>query len=266
MQLSRRPFFAATALAGIGLLAGIVLIAATASISCPGGPLARMGPALSPPSPQLLGGADDIGRSVLCMTTYGLRTSLIIGSGSGALALALGILIGAFAGVVGGWPDILLMRLTEVIQTMPRLFLAILAAALFELKIAGLILVLGLTSWGVLARVVRAEAISLSAREFVLAARALGVTSTRIVLRHGLPNLYRPFLATAGPTIAGAILAEAALAYVGLGDQDAVSLGRMIADAYSFLGIAWWMSVVPMAALVLVTLSFLLLSEAAEDR
>jgi peptide/nickel transport system permease protein len=252
-------------LIGAALLTVIAALSLSAPLTCPSGPLARAGAALAPPSWQFLAGTDDIGRSVLCMTMYGLKTSLLIGIGSGGLALALGILVGTFAGVLGGWPDVLLMRLTEVVQTMPRLFLAILAAALFEPKITGLVLVLGLTSWGILARIARAEAMSLSAREFVMAARALGLTTPRVVFRHVLPNLFGAFAAVAGPIVAGAILAEAALAYVGLGDQDTVSLGRIIADAYPFMTTAWWTSAAPMIALILITLSFLLLSEVSGD-
>jgi len=262
----RRPSSLSAALLGSLLLIAIAAIPAMAPLACPAGPLVRAGPALAPPSLEYLAGTDDIGRSVFCMTAYGLKTSLVIGACSGALALTLGILVGIFAGVIGGWPDLLMMRLTEVVQTVPRLFLAILASALFEPKIIGLVMVLGLTSWGILARVARAEAISLSTREFVLAAYALGLSPLRVISRHVLPNLYRPFLATAGPTVAGAILAEAALAYVGLSDPNSVSLGRMIANAYPFLGLAWWMGVTPIGALIAVALSFLLLSEPGEDR
>ena len=214
----------------------------------------------------VLAGSDDIGRSVFCLTLYGLRTSLVIGIGSGALALLLGIGIGTLSGISGGWTDLLLMRLVEVMLSIPRLFLAILAAALFEPKLSGLVLVLGVTSWGTLARLARAEAMALSAREFIMAARALGLSTPRLILRHVLPNLLPTLLATAGSIIAGAILAEAALSYVGLGDPSAVSLGRSIANAYPFMELAWWMSAAPVTALVLITLAFMLLFETTNGR
>ena len=253
------------ALAGGALLAAIALVALSAPIACPAGPLARVAPALLAPSGGAWAGADDIGRGIFCLTLFGLRTSLLIGVASGALALALGIFIGVVAGVAGGWTDLLLMRLTEVMLSIPRLFLAILVAALFEPGITGLVLVLGVTSCGMLARVARAEAMTLMSREFIMAARALGLSTPRLIFRHVLPNLTRPLLATAGPTIAGAILAEAALSYVGLGDPGAVSLGRSIANAYPFMELAWWMSAAPIAALVLITMSCLLLAEACAD-
>ena len=254
------------ALAGAALLAALVLVAAAAPIACAAGPLARVALALQAPSALLWAGTDDIGRSVLCLTLYGLRTSLMIGVASGALALGLGMLVGAVAGVVGGWADLLLMRSIDVMLSIPRLFLAILVAALFEPKITGLVLVLGVTSSCMLARVARAEAIMLTAREFIMAARALGVSTPRLIFRHGVPNLYRPLLATAGPTIAGAILTEAALSYVGLGDPGAVSLGRSISNGYPLMELAWWMTAAPIAALVLVVLACLLLAELTDGR
>ena len=158
------------------------------------------------------------------------------------------------------------MRLTEVMLSIPRLFLAILAAALFEPNVTGLVLVLGTTSWGMLARVARAEAMALCAREFVLAARALGLTTPRLIVRHILPNVLSPLLATGGSIVAGTILAEAALSYVGLGDPGTVSLGRSIANAYPFIELAWWMSAAPITALIIVTLTFMLLFEATDGR
>ena len=261
-MLRRGPF----TIAGIALLVALVLVAGIAPLACPAGPLARVAPALQTPSLVLLAGSDNIGRSVLCLTFFGLRTSLVIGIASGVLALILGIGIGTLAGIAGGWTDLLLMRLTEVMLSIPRLFLAILVAALFEPNVTGLVLVLGITSWGMLARIARAEAMALSAREFVLAARALGLTTPRLILRHVLPNVLSPLLATGGSIVAGAILAEAALSYVGLGDPGAVSLGRSIANAYPFMELAWWMSAAPIAALIIVTLTFMLLFEATDGR
>jgi peptide/nickel transport system permease protein len=252
-------------LAGCILLAVIVGAGAAAPALCPSGPLTRVAPALQPPSLAWLAGTDDIGRSVACLTFYGLRTSLVIGVATGLVVLSLGTLVGVLAGLAVGWTDLLLMRLAELAQTMPRLFLAILAVALFEVHTISLILVLGLTSWGRLARFVRAEAMTLSARQFVLAARALGVATPRLMLRHVVPNLRHPLLATAGPTVASAILAEAALSYVGLGDLDNISLGRSIAAAYPFMERAWWMSAAPAAALFLVTVAFMLLVETADE-
>lgn len=253
-------------IAGMAVLVTIVIAAGTAPLICPAGPLARVALALQNPSPTLLAGSDDIGRSVACLTLFGLRTSLVIGIGSGALALVLGISIGIVAGIVGGWTDLFLMRLTDVMLSIPRLFFAILAAALFEPKLIGLVLVLGVTSWGILARIARAEAMALAAREFIMAARALGLTTPQLIVRHVLPNIIPPLLATGGSIVAGAILAEAALAYVGLGDATAVSLGRSIANAYPFMELAWWMSAAPITALVLITLAFMLLFEATDGR
>ena len=262
----RRLLVGSLAFVALALICVIVAVAATAPVACPAGPWARASAALQPPSHEMFAGTDDIGRSVMCTTLYGLRTSLGIGVAAGAVTLFLGIVVGAVAGFVGGWSDLLLMRVAEVAHTIPRLFLAILVAALFEPRMIGLVLVLGLTSWGMLARIARAEAMALSAREFVLAASALGLSTVGLLLRHILPNLYRPLLATAGPTIAGAIVTEAALSYVGLGDPDSASLGRLIATAYPFMESAWWMSATPVAALVALTLAFMLLAEVPNAR
>jgi peptide/nickel transport system permease protein len=266
MRFRRFPRISPLVLVALALICGIVALAAAAPAACPAGPWVRAAAALQPPSRDMLAGTDDIGRSVICLTLYGLRTSLEIGVAAGAMALFVGVAVGMVAGFVGGWPDLILMRVAELAHTIPRLFLAILAAALFEPHIAGLVLVLGLTSWGMLARVARAEAIALSGREFVVAARALGLSTTSLLLRHMLPNLLRPLMATAGPTIAGAIVAEAALGYVGLGDPDSVSLGRSIATAYPFLESAWWISATPVVALVALTLALVLLAETPGER
>ena len=132
--------------------------------------------------------------------------------------------------------------------------------------LTGLVLVLGLTSWSTLARLARAQALAVSQQDFVLAAVALGVPLGARVRRHVLPNTIGPLLAASAPLVAGAILAEAALGYVGVGDPDAISLGRLIATAQPFLGVAWWMSAAPVIALVLVSFAILLLAEPNRGR
>jgi peptide/nickel transport system permease protein len=262
MWSSGSPMRNGMAAAGGLLLLALAVLGLAAPAICPAGPLDRAGLPLEPPSRAFLAGTDDLGRDMGCLTLFGLRTSLVIGVGAGGLALALGVLIGTIAGLAGGWADLLLMRASEVMQTMPRLLLAILASALFEPDVTGLVLVLGLTSWSALARLARAEALAVSQKEFVLAAKALGLPLGTLLRRHILPNTIRPLLAISAPLIAGAILAEAALGYIGLGDPDAISLGRLIATAHPFFGVAWWMNAAPVSALVLVSFAVLLLSEA----
>ncbi len=261
MQPDRRATLSAARSAGAALLGLLALFALAAPALCPAGPAARAGSALLPPSQAFPAGTDDLGRNVLCMTAFGLRTSLAMGAGAGAVGLTLGVAIGLAAGVLGGWTDLVLMRATEVMQAVPRLFLVILASALFEPNLPGLAVLIGLTSWAALARLARAEAMAVGAQDFVRAARALGVSRPAIIRRHLLPNTLRPLVAAAAPLVAAAILAEAALSYLGLGAPSTVSLGRMIADAQPFLGVAWWMSAAPVGTLVLATFAVLLLSE-----
>lgn len=237
------------------VLALLALWAAAAPWCFPAGPLAPAAPPLLPPGAAAWLGSDDLGRSLAALLAYGLQTSFLVAGGTLAISLVLGLGFGLAAGVYGGVIDEVLMRVSEAFQVLPRTLLAIVVIALFEPGLGVLILVLGLTSWSGLARWVRASTRAASGSDFVLALRSLGASRRWIARRHLLRHALTPVAAAAGNIAAGALLAEAALGFVGLGDAQTTSLGRQIAEAFAFAGVAPWMAWVPGLGLLVLVLA-----------
>jgi len=230
---------------GTLLLAPSLVCALFGSVIAPGDPFAASGPAFVPPSAGHPFGTDDLGRDLLSAVVHGARTSLLTGFAVGVLASSLGLAVGCCAGFSGSTVDDLLMRVTEFFQVVPRFFLAILVIALFGNTLANVVAVLTLTSWGGLARVARAEVLSLGERDFVLAARAVGGSPARVIIRHVVPHVLTSLLPLATLIASGAILTEAGLSYLGLGAPNLMSWGYLLNNAQSFLWRAWWLSVFP---------------------
>jgi peptide/nickel transport system permease protein len=253
------------ALLGLTLTLALVVLALLAASIAPGDPFAPVAPPLSPPSRAHPFGSDDLGRDLLAATVHGARTSLVVALAVTALAAAVGVAVGAVSGYRRGAVDDALMRVTELVQVIPRFFLAVVVLALFGAGLDRLVLVLGLTSWPAIARVVRAETLSLAHREFVEAARALGASPARTLVRHVLPGALPPAIVVASLTAATAILLEAGLAFIGLGDPHAMSWGYLVSNAQRFLRVAWWMAVFPGAAIALAILGVNLLGDALND-
>lgn len=178
---------------------------------------------------------------------------------------AIGITVGATAGYFGGVFDNVMMRVTEMFQILPQFFLAIVIVALFGSSIWIVILVIGVLSWPVTARLLRAEFLSLRGREFVDAARGLGMSDRDIILREILPNALPPIIVNAALQISSAILLETSLAFLGLGDPNVMSWGTMLHNAQDFFGRAWWMAAFPGMALFLTTLSLNLVGDGIND-
>jgi peptide/nickel transport system permease protein len=221
----------------------------------PGGSLATLEPNAALLSPRLAHplGTDDLGRDMLAALLQGGRTSLMVAAVATLLALALGLLVGLAAGLGPAPLDEVLMRVAEITASLPALLLAVLVAALFGGSAWNLALLLGLTRWPVIARIVRIEVRGLLAREFLRAAWALGASPMHAARRHVLPHLAAPTLAAAGIVFGGAVVAEAALAFVGLGDPAVTSWGQMVAAGFGVLGLAWWVWLWPAAMLVMVS-------------
>jgi peptide/nickel transport system permease protein len=246
------------------LAAVVVLLGAMLAIAPPGGiqtlPMAR--PFL-PPSAAHPFGTDDLGRDMLMAVAQGARTSLMVGF----LALGLSAGIGAAAGLLAGLGPVALdetvMRASDVVASLPTLLLAVLAAAFFGGSALLVGLVLGLTRWTVVARLVRAETLTLRRLPFFRAAVALGCGNLRLARRHVLPQLGAVLAPAAAAIFGGAILAEATLAFLGLGDPDLTSWGRLIAAGYPYLDEAWWMWAFPVAAVCLTTALVALAGDAA---
>lgn len=251
-----------TAIVGFALTAVAVFLAIFGGAFAPFDPFATRFPALQPPSPAHWLGTDDLGRDTFSGVVTGARASLLVGFATAAVAGLLGTAIGAIAGYYGGLVDDALMRVTELVQIVPRFFLALLVAALFGPSLAFLTLLLALTFWPTTARIVRSQILTLRNREWVLAARAIGLGETRILVRHVVPHALGLIIVTGALQIGSAILVEASLSFLGLGDRSVISWGYMLNNAQPFLRVAWWLSVFPGIALVLTVLGTNLLGDA----
>jgi peptide/nickel transport system permease protein len=252
------------AVIGSAIVFGVAALAVLGPAVDRGNPLAAAGPALQPPSAAFPFGTDDLGRDVLLGVLNGARVSLLAGALAAATSAILGTLIGAAAGFYGRPLDDILMRLTEVVQVAPRFFLAVLVAALFGPSFGYLALLLGLTFWPQTARLLRAQILTLREREYVVAARAIGVAPARILRRHLLPNAASIVVITAALQVGAAILIEASLSFLGLGDRSLISWGYMLNNAQPFLRSAWWMSLFPGLALAITVLGTNLLADGVQ--
>lgn len=222
--------------------------------------------ALLPPNPQHWLGTDALGRDVLSRIIYGSQISLKVGFVSVGLATIIGVFLGAIAGYYGGWVDNLLMRLVDIMLCFPTFFLILAVIALLEPSIWNIMVIIGLTSWMGVARLVRAEFLSLKEREFVQAARALGASDRRIIFRHLLPNALAPVMVSATLGVAGAILTESALSFLGLGVQPPTpSWGNILTAGKDNLEIAWWLSVFPGLAILITVMAYNLLGEGIRE-
>ena len=221
---------------------------------------------LMPPSSAHYLGTDTLGRDVLSRIIFGSRVSLKVGFVAVGLATLIGLLIGALAGYYGGWVDQGLMRLVDLMLCFPAFFLILAVIAVLEPSIWNIMVVIGLTSWMGVARLVRAEFLSLREREFVTAARALGASDTRLILRHMLPNALAPVMVSATLGVAGAILTESALSFLGLGVQPPTpSWGNILTAGKDNIEIAWWLSVFPGLAILVTVMSYNLLGEGIRE-
>jgi peptide/nickel transport system permease protein len=250
---------------GIVVTCGLLAVALVAGRIAPADPFASVGPVLSSPTPTHPMGTDDLGRDLLSGVVHGTRTSLLLALIVSVLTGVIGVVVGALAAWEGGRVDDALMRVTEFVQVVPRFFLAVIVIALFGPGLDRLALLLALTSWPWIARVVRAEVLSLKQREFVEAARSLGAGRSRVLFREVLPNALPPVVVVVSLNAASVILIEAGLSFLGLGDPDVVSLGYLATNAQRFLRVAWWMAAFPGATITLAVVGLNLLGDGLND-
>ena len=254
-------------LVGVLVLLAIIGVAAAAGWLFPDDPLDMVGtPALWPgQDAAFLLGTDSLGRNVASGLAYGARVSLLVGISAAAIGLAIGTLIGATAGYFGGWTDTMLVRLTELFQTLPTFLLVIVIVAIAQPSALVIALAIGLASWPTVARLVRAQFRSLREAEFVTAARSLGYGAPRIIFCEILPNAIAPVIVTASVMVANAILTEAGLSFLNMGDPNLVSWGSMIGDGRPLLRTAWFLTALPGGAIALTVLSLNLVGDGLND-
>jgi peptide/nickel transport system permease protein len=211
-------------------------------------------------------GTDSLGRDVLTRMLYGARVSLLVGFVSAGIACAVGALLGAVSGYFGRAVDVLIMRLVDVMLCFPSFFLILAVIAYLDASIWNIMIVIGVTSWMGVCRLVRAEFLSLKRRDFMTAAESLGVRPWTIIWRHGLPNAMAPVLVAFILGVAGAILTESALSFLGIGVQPPEpSWGNMLTEGKAPIEVAWWLSVYPGCAILITVLGYNLLGEGLRD-
>jgi peptide/nickel transport system permease protein len=221
---------------------------------------------LYPPSTNHLMGTDELGRDVLSRIIWGTKVSLLVGFVAVGISVAIGILLGSLAGYYGGIVDSFIMRFVDVMLCFPTFFLILAVIAFWEPSIWKIMLVIGLTSWMGVTRLVRAEFLSLKERDFVQAARVLGGRDPRIMILHVLPNSLAPVLVNATLGVAGAILIESALSFLGIGIQPPEpSWGNMLTAGKDTIEIAWWLSFFPGFAIFVTVMGYNMLGEGIRD-
>ena len=280
------------ALIGGLILVFLAVVAVGAPWLAPHDPLqVNLPDALLSPSATYPLGTDQLGRDVLSRLIYGTRISLLIGFIAVGIAVLIGASVGAVAGFYGGWADAALMRLVDTLLSIPTIFLLLAVIAMDPaeqlLQLGGapliggavralfgavdphivvLMAVIGLMSWMGVARLVRAEILSLKEREFVLAARVLGASPGRLIMKHLLPNAMAPVLVSATLGVGGAILTESVLSYLGLGVQPPTpSWGNILNEGRVALGVAWWLTLSPGVCILVTVLAFNLLGEGIRE-
>ena len=252
---------------GLALVGTLALLALLAPWLAPGDPLrGNLAASLHPPSSAFPLGSDAQGRDVLSRVLYGARLSLAVGLISQSIALALGVTLGLVAGYYGRWVDGLIMRVADVTLAFPSLLLLIAIAAAVKPSLPAVFVVIGIVGWAGMARLVRGQVLLARGLEYVQAARALGASDARIIARHLLPNVVAPVIVAATLGIGGAIMAEAALSFIGLGAQPPTpSWGSMVAEGRDLLRVAPWVSLVPGIAIGIAVLGLNLLGDGLRD-
>lgn len=263
LSLKRHGMF----LTGLAIVLVMSVLALLAPWIAPFDPAAlNLDQILMPPSSEHLLGTDELGRDVLSRLLYGARVSLWVGFVAVGISTAIGIVLGLASGYFGGWTDELIMRGVDVMLCFPSFFLILAVIAFLEPSLTNIMVVIGLTSWMGVARLVRAETLSLRERDFIAASKLAGASTPRLLFVHILPNALAPVLVSATLGVAGAILVESSLSFLGLGVQPPdASWGNMLMDGKNTLEIAPWLSLYPGLAILITVLGYNLLGESLRD-
>jgi peptide/nickel transport system permease protein len=257
-------------LVGLAMLAGIVSLALLAPLWIGEDDLAVVGvtaATLAPPSGEFWLGTDHFGRSVLELTVYGARVSLLVGISAAVLSVGIGTVVGMLSGHFGRWVSAILMRVTDFFLVLPALVLAIALSTMLARGLGTIILAIGVTSWPSTARLVRAQTLTVEARPYIERAKALGGGHVHVLIKHVLPAVLPLVLANTTLAVGSAIISESTLAFLGLGDPSKVSWGVMLRQAIDIGAVtagAWWNLLPPGIAIVLVVLAFTMCGRALE--
>ena len=253
------------AVAGLVMLLTVVLAAALAGVIYPGNPFSIVGKPFQPPFSEHLLGTDSLGRDLAAGLLHGARTTLLVGVVATVIASVVGITVGGLAGYFGGRLDSLLMRFTELFQTIPFFLFAILLVAVLGASIRSVIFAIAVVSWPPMARLVRGEFMAMRNREFVQACVSLGMGHTRIIVVHILPNTLSSIIVTGSLMVATAILIESGLSFLGLSDANTMSWGFIIGSGRTVLRTAWWICAVPGLAILLTVMAINLVGDGLND-
>jgi len=255
------------AVIGFTIVACLAVLAVLSPWICPRDPVLQdLTARLQGPTASHWMGTDDLGRDVFSRLLLGTRISLSVGFVAVGISLIVGTVLGLWAGFFGGKWDTFLMRLVDVMLSIPTLFLILAVLAFLGPNIYNVMAIIGLTSWPGLARLVRGECLSIREREYILAAKMAGISTPRLLFVHVLPNVVAPILVSATLGVGGAILTESALSFLGLGVQPPTpSWGNILSIGRDYLHIAWWLSLFPALAILVTVLAFNLLGEGLRD-
>jgi peptide/nickel transport system permease protein len=267
MNLLKRYLRNPAAVVGLVLLLAVVAAALGADWFYPRNPLSLAGRPLQWPgaNARFLLGTDQVGRDIGAQVLHGARVSLAIGLVATGIAAFIGLVMGAVAGFYGGWIDDVLMRVTEAFQILPNFLLLLVLVAVFGSDIYTVVLSIGVVSWPAVARLTRSEFLSLRNREFVLAARSLGVGDLKLIFREILPNALPPVIVYASVIMAVAILLESALAFLNLSDPNVPSWGNLIGAGRSVIRVQWYVSAIPGAVILVTVLAISLVGQGLND-
>jgi len=250
------------AMIGVFVLTLFFGAAISADQLAPYDPLKTSNETFQTPSRKFLFGTDDLGRDIFSGVIHGAQTSILVGVCVALLSGLIGVFVGAIAGYAGGVWDDFLMRLTELFLIPPQFFLALVIAALFGSSLFNIILILTITSWTTMARLVRAEVLSLKERSFVEASKAMGASPARILFHEILPNAFPLIITKIVLMVGGVILLEAGLEFVGLGDANQISWGYMLHNGQHFIRDGWWIIAFPSLALAALVLALNVVGDA----
>ena len=255
------------ALTGLTVITLLVVVALFAPVISPYTPSEQnVFERLQAPSLTHVFGTDDLGRDVFTRMIFGARISLAVGFISVFIILVIGTFLGIVSGYYGGKIDYIIMRFTDIVLCFPTFFLIILVIAFIEPNIYNVMIVIGVTSWPGLARLVRAEVLSLKEREFILVSKMMAISNIKIFFVHILPNIISPLMVYSSLAIGGAILTESALSFLGLGVQPPMpSWGQILTSGKDYIYMAWWLSLFPGIAILVTVLAFNLVGEAIRD-